>query len=45
MLFDSNEKQLMKRKKLVEEINGFEGKVEKISDEDLTQVTEKFSVF
>ncbi|MFH1547093.1 MAG: preprotein translocase subunit SecA [bacterium] len=41
-LFDSNEKQLAKRKKTVEEINLLEDKVSKYSDKELLDTTEKF---
>lgn len=41
-LFDSNEKQLKKVRSLVEEINGLEEKVSKLSDAQLLKKTSKF---
>ena len=41
-LFDSNEKQLKKIQPLIDEINDFEKKVSKLSDEKLFEKTAKF---
>lgn len=41
-LFDSNEKQLDNRRKIVEEVNNLEKKVEKLSDKELFSSTGKF---
>lgn len=41
-LFDSNEKQLERRQKTVEEINKLEKNIEKLSDEELQKAAEKF---
>lgn len=41
-LFDSNEKQLNKMQPLIDEINGLEKGISKLSDEELKDQTEKF---
>ncbi len=41
-LFDSNEKQLKKIQPVIDEINGFEKKLSKLSDEKLLEKTAKF---
>jgi preprotein translocase subunit SecA len=41
-LFDSNEKQLDKRQKIVDQVNSFEEEVSKLSDKQLSNATIKF---